>query len=72
MISNVQRKMGEGLLAHLHLSAAEASVVIDETRTPHWLVVYVYDSRASRRLQVPPEWKGHPVQVRNIELKPLH
>ena len=65
------RDVSAGLLAHLHLNASEAAVVVDETESPNRLIVYVYDPAASRRVQAPTCWQGYAVAlVRDIQIAP--
>ena len=56
-----------GLLAHLRLSAAEATVVVDEHVSPYELLLLVYDEAASRRVRgrTPESWRGHRVSLKS-------
>lgn len=51
-----------GLLAHLHLSAAEAAVMVDSRQRSCKLVVFIYDKDAARRTKHISEWAGVPVE----------
>ena len=53
-------EIGRGLLAHLHLSASEAAVMV-EPRPSKRLVVLIYDEAASRRVPRLTEWRGYKV-----------
>lgn len=56
-------QLSRGLLAHLHLSAAEAAVMLDERHRQKRLVVLIYDTAASRRVPKLREWQGYPVSI---------
>lgn len=62
-------QISEGLLAHLHLTAKQAAVVVDDRASPAALVVYIYDKQASGRVGTVTEWRGHPVKlVKNVSV----
>lgn len=62
--------ISKALLAHLHLSAAEAAVLFDEHASRKKLVVMIYDLAAARRTPRCTTWQGYPVVVRHLEHGP--
>ena len=56
-------EVGMGLLAHLHLSASQATVMLDDSTRPSALVVYIYDPDATRRVKAPASWNGYNVSL---------
>lgn len=65
-------RIAERLLAHMHLTAAQASVMVVERKPVARLVVYIFDKQASARVRSPAIWCGHPVEVvRNAQIS-LH
>jgi hypothetical protein len=64
-------QLSRGLLAHLHLSAAEAAVMLDDHLCQKRLIVMIYDAAASRRVPNVKEWCGYPVSfVRDLVHRP--
>lgn len=64
-------KIAEGLLAHLHLSHAQASVLLDESSRPRTLRVYIFDERAAQQAFRIRKWRGYRVDIvrdANVEL----
>lgn len=59
--------ISEALLAHLHLSAAEAAVLFDEHSVRKKLIVMIYDGAAARRIRGCKAWRGYPVVVQSLE-----
>lgn len=70
MKSGDNEQLGRGLMRHLHLSAAQAAVVLDDTSCPERLVLYVYDPETSRLPLSITNWQGHPVEVRRVTVGP--
>jgi hypothetical protein len=60
-------QMARGLLAHLHLSSAQASVLVDETVKPFAFQVFVFDVDALNRCPTIRTWRGHPVRLRKAD-----
>jgi hypothetical protein len=64
------RELGEGLLAQLRLSPAEAAVMLD-ARAKRTLRVYIFDKAASRRVKQIVEWRGfHVAYVSGLDARP--
>ena len=51
-------KVSEGLLAHLHLSHAQAAVMVDDPRKPKKLTVYIFDEDVARQVKNIGTWEG--------------
>lgn len=62
MIAASVDTLSRGLLAHLHLSAAEAAVMVEERKSECKLVVFIYDTAAARRTKHVERWRGLPVE----------
>ena len=70
MDRNVQ-KVARGLLAHLHLSPTDASVLLDQSSQPETLRVFILDERAARQSFDIKQWRGYRVEiVRNVKFEP--
>jgi hypothetical protein len=70
MTTRDAEQLSRGLLSHLHLSAAQAAVVLDVTSTPERLVVFLYDPTAARSNLAVKMWCGHPVELRRVSVEP--
>ena len=56
-------KIAEGLLAHMQLSHAQASVLLDESSRPCTLRVYIFDERAAKQAFKISKWRGYRVDI---------
>tara|TARA_R110002051_G_scaffold154937_2_gene227065 strand:+ start:4486 stop:4701 length:216 start_codon:yes stop_codon:yes gene_type:complete len=61
-------QLGQGLLSHLHLSAAQAAVILDASSSPERLLLYVYDQNAAKLPLRIKRWCGHPVEVHRVNI----
>jgi hypothetical protein len=69
MTQTAMAQISKRLLAHLHLTAKQAAVVVDERAPTIRLVVYIYDKQASARVRSLDEWCGYPVKViKNVQV----
>lgn len=52
------RTVSTGLLTHLHLSASEAAVMVDNPSNPRKLVVHIFNDDTARRVERVSTWRG--------------
>ena len=52
----------------MHLSAAQAAVILDASSSPERLLLYVYDENAAKLPLRIKRWCGHPVEVRRVNI----
>ena len=71
MTSDRLGEISESLLAHLRLSASEATVIVDQRTNVTALVVHIFGKAASRRVRTLSEWQGYPVSfIRDVNFYP--
>ncbi len=70
MRRNVE-KTARGLLERMHLSPAQASVLLDQSSEPETLRVYIFDEHAAKRSFDVKQWRGYRVDiVRGAKVEP--
>jgi hypothetical protein len=57
------RMAADSLMEHLKLSAAQATILLDETVPQPLLRVFVFDKSAVGSRHWPARWRGFPVEV---------
>ena len=71
MMKRDVEKISRGLLDRLHLSPAQAAVLLDQSTEPETLQVYIFDDLTAKQSFDIKQWRGYRVAiVRGAKVEP--